>query len=229
MTTALKGGELCEICFNPNNSFKSCQVLNSQTAYTETNCRTLCCVRQYEKTVPSSCYVTATGPTDQTTSSDTISVATILVIVFFSIPVIICIIAMIHSCVQRNRTPVVDRARDDPPPSTINLADYNMDDSFPYHADTKQNCSICLEDNCNIVTFCGHPYHSQCLAAWVKKKQRCPLCVTREFNPITIYCSECFRAVKMTLLYKRMSDDDRRVWLEGSDLRCESCSQPHEA
>lgn len=36
------------------------------------------------------------------------------------------------------------RARDDPPPSVVNLADYNMDDSFPYHIDTKQSCSICL-------------------------------------------------------------------------------------
>ncbi len=52
---------------------------------------------------------------------------------------------MIHSCVtNRNRATAVARVRDEPALSVANLADYNMDESFPYQIDIKQSCSICL-------------------------------------------------------------------------------------
>ena len=132
---------------------------------------------------------------------------------------------MIHSCIQqrsRNQAAAA-RPHEDRPHSTVNLADYNMDESYPYHIDTKQSCSICLEDHCNVITFCGHPYHSQCLAAWISKKQKCPLCVSRNYNPLTFYCVQCFRAVRMSLLYKRMKEEDRQTWIENVNLKCEAC------
>ena len=39
------------------------------------------------------------------------------------------------------------------------------------------NCSICLEEYCNIVTNnCKHYFHKECLQSWLKKQLSCPLC-----------------------------------------------------
>ena len=135
-----------------------------------------------------------------------------MVIVFFAIPVVICLIALIHSCATRNRgNRAYVRARrqrtEEPQRSSVNLHDFNMDEQFPYIVDTNDNCSICLEPNCNVVTFCGHLYHSRCFSAWIHKKHKCPMCVSINFNPITVYCSQCFKSVKMTLLFKSMNEE----------------------
>ena len=104
-----------------------------------------------------------------------------------------------------------------------------MDDQFPYLIDVTDSCSICLEPNCNIVTFCGHIYHSRCFAAWIHKKHKCPLCVGTNFNPITIYCADCSKAVKMTLLFKRMNEEETATWVQGSNDKCDNCKNPPES
>lgn len=101
-----------------------------------------------------------------------------------------------------------------------------MDDQFPYIIDVNDNCSICLENQCNIVTMCGHLYHSVCLAAWIHKKCKCPLCVTRDFNPITIYCEKCFKSIKMTLLFKSMTPQEATAWNQACICKCQQCLQP---
>ena len=139
------------------------------------------------------------------------SVGTILVVVFFTIPVVICVIALIHSCVtraQRRTLSTVTRVRrEEPALSAVNIANYNLDDQYPYLINISDNCSICLESNCNIVTLCGHSYHARCFAAWIHKKNKCPMCVSRDFNPVAAYCSNCFKATKLSLIYRKMSPE----------------------
>lgn len=79
----------------------------------------------------------------------------------------------------------------------VNLSEYKIDELGPYFLNKGENCSICLEDNCHIRTRCGHYYHSACLLAWINKKESCPLCVGETFNPILLYCTNCFRVVTM--------------------------------
>ena len=40
-------------------------------------------------------------------------------------------------------------------------------------------CSICLEPPENMrMTLCGHSYCSECIATWLGKNKRCPVCMT---------------------------------------------------
>jgi hypothetical protein len=89
----------------------------------------------------------------------------------------------------------------------VNLADHNLNDEFPYQMDVKQACSICLEDQCTLMTHCGHTYHIMCLGAWIKKKESCPLCVGRDFNPTAVYCDVCLRSVKMGIMKSKMNEE----------------------
>lgn len=44
---------------------------------------------------------------------------------------------------------------------------------------TKEQCSICLEENnnCSICTTeCGHRFHRSCLQDWTRAHNTCPMC-----------------------------------------------------
>jgi len=36
-----------------------------------------------------------------------------------------------------------------------------------------KKCSICLEDNINIITKCNHTFHNSCLINWIKHENNC--------------------------------------------------------
>ena len=226
-TAPLNNQSQCTVCFDPNSKLFSCGISN-RTVYSQSFCRENCCTLSYNATIPSTCI-----NEDDDSSNSSLTLGTVLVIVFFAIPLVICIIALIHSCVtRRNRRASLARPRrertEEPARSTVNLQDFNMDEQFPYIIDISDSCSICLEDNCNIVTFCGHLYHSRCFAAWIHKKHKCPLCVSTQFNPLTVYCSKCYKAVKMTLLFKSMTSEETGAWIEGCNDMCENCKQPED-
>ena len=186
-TASVNGTSSCNMCFSSMNDLRMCQITNT-TGITEESCRNICCPLTYTNPVPSTCL-----PQESEGNSQTFAVGTVLVIIFFTIPVVICNIALIHSCVtraQRRPPPNIPRiSREEPPVSAVNLADYNLDDHYPYLIDINDSCSICLEANCNVVTLCSHPYHAKCFSAWIHKKNKCPLCVSRNFNPVAAYCT----------------------------------------
>lgn len=130
----------CSLCFNDEGGqATSC----SYAGGNNTSCYDICCNLGYKVYVSSSCY------TPKAASSDSsVSVSTIVIIIVFSIPVVICVFLLIHACVVGiSRTPAqparaVGAAR--PPASAVNLADYNIDEAFPYQIDPQQTCSICL-------------------------------------------------------------------------------------
>lgn len=37
-------------------------------------------------------------------------------------------------------------------------------------------CTICLEDNSDVVTRCGHHFHTRCISKWLTDKGSCPNC-----------------------------------------------------
>lgn len=41
---------------------------------------------------------------------------------------------------------------------------------------TNDECSICLEHECNVLTVCGHYYHFKCIKEWTKHQMFCPNC-----------------------------------------------------
>ncbi len=156
----------CMLCLSDDySSVIGCSYYSSNND----NCASACCGLNYIVAIPSNCYSFRTAGTDTS-----ISVSTIIVIVVFSIPVVICVLLLFHACLdaltrraaQSVRVPRASRA----PTSSVNLASYNLEESFPYQIDPSQSCSICLEDRCHVMTLCGHSYHSVCLRAWIKKR-----------------------------------------------------------
>lgn len=187
------------------------------------NCRSLCCGLSYAATIPGGCYNNWS-----TNSGSSVSVSTIVVIVVFSIPVVICVILLVHACiVSINRTPAqpsrVSRREERQSASAINLQNYNIEESFPYCIDSQQTCSICLENACHLMTFCGHTYHAPCLRAWIKKKETCPLCVSAGYNPIGIFCIDCGRSIKLGAMFSRMSSAKKAEWEESTTSKCSNC------
>ena len=94
----------------------------------------------------------------------------------------------------------------------MDLNEFNMDDIGPVFLGSSHNCSICLENKCNVRTKCRHVYHSQCFAVWISKREKCPLCQTREFNPMVAYCTKCMRATKLAFVAKRMDEEKKQEW-----------------
>lgn len=87
----------CILCWSNDQTMLSCSSSNSSVR--QNNCFNYCCGLSYSESVPSNCK-------NNNNSSSGLSLATILIIVFFSIPVVICIIMLIHSCiVHRYQTP----------------------------------------------------------------------------------------------------------------------------
>ena len=39
-----------------------------------------------------------------------------------------------------------------------------------------ENCIICLDKNCNIITNCDHQYCLECISIWYNKDKSCPIC-----------------------------------------------------
>jgi len=48
-----------------------------------------------------------------------------------------------------------------------------------------RQCSICRENNCNIVTRCNHSFHFSCLCQWLQVRETCPMC--REHISVNIH------------------------------------------
>lgn len=90
----------------------------------------------------------------------------------------------------------------------MNLNDFKADEIGPYHSNPNDQCSICLDRETNIRTFCGHFFHSNCLKAWYDKKSTdgrpptCPVCVSSSINPIKVYCVGCYVSGKLEVIYR---------------------------
>jgi E3 ubiquitin-protein ligase ATL6/9/15/31/42/55 len=37
-------------------------------------------------------------------------------------------------------------------------------------------CSICQENECDMITECNHNFHRRCLNRWLERRQTCPVC-----------------------------------------------------
>lgn len=77
-----------------------------------------------------------------------------------------------------------------------------MDEMGPYHINYLEQCSICLNENVNIRTHCGHYYHPECIKAWMMRgKNRCPVCNCTRLNPMKVYCKKCSVGIKLVVLH----------------------------
>jgi len=132
--TAYKSNYSCILCLSDD---RSSVVDCSYSSGGGDSCRAVCCDSKltYGVTVPSNCYSTSTGG-----SGSSISVSTIVVIVVFSIPVVICVILLIHACIVGiNRSTAQpargNRREERQAASAFSLQNYNIEDSFPYYID----------------------------------------------------------------------------------------------
>lgn len=46
---------------------------------------------------------------------------------------------------------------------------------------TNMDCPICLKENANVKTKCGHFYHETCLKEWMRLHVSCPYCKSTNF------------------------------------------------
>ena len=65
--------------------------------------------------------------------------------------------------------------QDDIPPQDDDIPP--QDDDIPMNK-KETMCIICLEDNSDVKTKCGHSYHQKCIDEWCKKSPTCPMCRT---------------------------------------------------
>ena len=42
-----------------------------------------------------------------------------------------------------------------------------------------------------MMTKCGHYFHAMCLGKWLDRHAKCPLCQSRQFSPVLVYCDQC--------------------------------------
>ncbi len=115
-TIPLLNSSMCKICV-VNNQVTSCQIFNQNTANSSQSiykCYSTCCPNTDIFGSPSSCW---NGEGDSIGS--TINTATILIIIFFSIPVVLCIAMSIHACVKDNSS--TRNNTNEPPISAVNL------------------------------------------------------------------------------------------------------------
>jgi hypothetical protein len=65
--------------------------------------------------------------------------------------------------------------------------------AFPFLYDIeKDQCAVCLESNCDIITACEHYFHFQCLVGWLTTRSICPVCRNRDIYQLTIIqCPLC--------------------------------------
>ena len=55
-----------------------------------------------------------------------------------------------------------------------------------------EECSICLSNEVNIHTKCGHYFHLKCIISWSRKVDSCPNCRHTLKNSIhKLICAKC--------------------------------------
>jgi len=112
----------CSLCLSDDGS-----MVNSCSFYgnSNDNCPKICCSLDYQVRIPWNCpYVKSPG------SGSSVSITTVVVIIIFSVPVLICLLLMVHGCIVGiNRTPQqAARARTEHrhPHTEVNLNNYSI-------------------------------------------------------------------------------------------------------
>lgn len=52
-------------------------------------------------------------------------------------------------------------------------------------------CAVCLESGMNVLTRCGHSFHTACLGEWFKRNVSCPVCKNSSVRLLRVYCRGC--------------------------------------
>lgn len=145
--SSISSNERCIICSDPSNftcTYQSPKGTSEQLS--PATCVSVCCNAEvFQNTTKYDKCVLPNNSSIDNNSQGSLSLATILIIVFFSIPAGICIFIAIVTCVSnhRRRRETVDN--NPPPLSAIDLREHNIDDLGPFYQDKTQACSICLE------------------------------------------------------------------------------------
>jgi hypothetical protein len=71
----------------------------------------------------------------------------------------------------------------------------------------------------NCRTACGHKFHLMCLKEWINKNPDCPLCKSKHFNDVKVYCVRC-RSEEATIELNRKL---RLKTGSGDRLCCDDC------
>lgn len=141
--------ESCTICLHQND-FSNCTYNDNSTTpqFNESSCSDHCCSFDINNTIPhchdtnqssphSSSDTNQSLPSSTPSSSDTgtIKLATVLIIIFFTIPASLCICIVIVYCIRRNNNRTFRLHINDVPLSGVNLANFNVDELGPLYQD----------------------------------------------------------------------------------------------
>lgn len=47
---------------------------------------------------------------------------------------------------------------------------------YIYDHDPDEECTICLENNTDVILSCHHKFHEECILIWFKNQATCPVC-----------------------------------------------------
>ena len=80
-------------------------------------------------------------------------------------------------------------------------------------------CSICLDGNMNCQTSCGHKFHLLCFQDWIRKNADCPLCKSKNFNDVRIYCEKCKHRESLI----QLGPFTTLNFINGNRINCDEC------
>ena len=69
-------------------------------------------------------------------------------------------------------------------------------------------CSICHENECDMITDCNHSFHRRCLNRWTERRQTCPVCRHELYNEESEDDSELdseLCTISFLILYSQLS------------------------
>lgn len=73
----------------------------------------------------------------------------------------------------------------------------------------------------NCRTECGHKFHWMCLREWINKNADCPLCKSKKFNDVKVYCLKCrCREASIELKFRMNSKLG-----SGNQMSCDECEK----
>ena len=95
------------------------------------------------------------------------------------------------------------------------------ENAFAEIQESANSCTICLVNDPNTLTNCGHFYHLKCIIEWFHRNPKCPLCIKNNYNPVKFYCLSCFSCYNTFAISSSSQYEKIMKKIKGS--KCPSC------
>lgn len=80
------------------------------------------------------------------------------------------------------------------------------------HPLVQDTCPICLENGCDVVTYCRHYFHYDCLRIWLESQHNsCPYCRKSIDGVLIIQCQKCKTAAERVDIVSGIEIDNQKT------------------